>query len=329
MQEEVLENSSEEASLKLITQPSSISSLGLTYSVKDLSQLEENSETTEVDLAEISQQDELFDWPYKCLTAEDPQMVYEPEVNPDEIIYPPSFKGLEYPEDIKVYLTQMRHCNYSDGAFDLQIVKNDKQLRKFTYIAAGMRFDNISPDKSSMIFTGTKSPETENLNRKTFMYDFVNDNLVILPSSRCTNDRYYWIDNEHFASFNILSGHPHQTQEVEVCIFSKLGELQRVLKTRMNLFMGYPGGLQFSGDIKIEKDRILMIVNEGDYERSECKLRIEKSSGKFYEMTIFETNTYFETLKCGEIIEPISLYEDNLSVSVRIYHVDSMRLVSF
>lgn len=223
------------------------------------------------------------------------------------------FQNLVLRDDTSLYVSSY-HCGYADALYFLRVEKAGKIIRDFTYLFAGARFINISPDRTKVVYTGIKYPERAEYERETFIYDFLNDKVTKLPNISCVGDRFYWLDNDNVASFNFKQDNKlHNIADTKVCIWSRNGDLIKSFEMPIVYFVGYPGGLLFDGTIKmVFSENLAMYLETYNPEVHEtlCTFLFEDGD-KFRYQYIFRTSPSDQN-RCGETtFEPYYSSEGN------------------
>jgi hypothetical protein len=214
---------------------------------------------------------------------------------------------LVLPRDIQLKIFNL-HCGYSDNIFFLKILKGGKEIRYFTHLFGSMRNSNISPDNTKIVFAGIRDPEKKQLDKETFIYDFVNDTITQIANTSCNgSSQIRWIDNKNLALITELNNSDIYNRISQICIWNSEGVLLRVFDTQMEYFFAAPGGMIFNGDIKMfDKDRILFYLEKKQESEGEskyfynCILYIEDPKRGFLELPIIKSASPGQTL-CGKI----------------------------
>lgn len=215
-----------------------------------------------------------------------------------------------------------QHCGYSDNIYFLKIYKNENLIREFTYLFGGLRFVNLSPDKTKIVFTGIKNPAVGNYTRDTFMYDFRNDKLTVLPNLECVHDQFHWVDNMHFATLKITPSDNLYNVDSSICVWDLNGSLIKSINAKLSYFMAYPGGLIFNGDIDLNRENNNLVIYAAkyvDFKKTICSVFFE-DDGEFLEKEIVEFPYTSQTM-CGNL-DISFFYHEKKDIQLKITFSD-------
>ncbi|MEP7103666.1 MAG: hypothetical protein ABI721_03090 [Candidatus Dojkabacteria bacterium] len=233
-------------------------------------------------------------------------------------------KDIEIPDNLDIYI-KSNDCGYADAIYNIKIERNGKIIREFTDLFGRRSTINQSPDHKKIVFTGVKDEKSSNYHRESFIYDFSLDKVTILPNNNCINNAYKWIDNDTFASINILEVGASDVP-TRICIWDTEGKFITGFEMNMVFYIAYPGGMLFQGDIDKLKDGRFLFYYESKIEGKEgsyCTIFLEDND-KFRIQPIYKNPFPTEGI-CGESKE--TLFDNGqITQTLEIHPINSSKL---